>query len=387
MNNEDYEKEKEKMRREILEELEKDQMRKEILDELNTKGRENPNSGSETIQAFGQTKKKSTVSFNKKEEEPSLEAIDDDAIPALEAVDVAPKQPVSKKSKILFGVCLVIVIVAIACFPFIYDKANDIIAKIGNTDYIPVPKEPEKQYEKITMDSEIFKNLKYPTMHNDPTTEDTYYSRDKITTNDFTNNDLLYRALLDVLEGNMAPYSGKYSGKYCGTGATKVSLDADYLELRLQGLFTRNINYTLTDFTVPINRADTKYVGTWKYDAKNQRFIYYGCGTKAKANLVYYDISVPYEVSTSDKNVNLYVDSYVAFAVVNATNRDYILYKDAAYTEELAKGTLKTNDFEEELKAVVNDMEKKDINKYKYTYTIDGCPYLDYCFASGEWVK
>lgn len=388
MNNEEYEKEKEKMRREILDEMEKDQMRKEILDELNTKGRENPNSGSETIQSFGQAKKKSAVSFSKEaKSEESEEKIDDENVPALEAINITSKQPMSKVSKVMIGVSLVLVIVAIACFPLIYDKANDFFAKLGNSDYIPIPDEPEKQYDKITMDSEVVKNLKYPVMHNDPATKDTYFSKDKISTSDFTNNDLLYRSLLDVLEGNMAPYSGKYSGKYCGSGATKVSLDGDYLELRLTGLFSRNVNYTLTDFTVPMNRLDTKYVGNWKYDAKNNRFIYYGCGTKTKTNLNYYDISVPYEVSTSEKNVNLYVDSYVAFALVNTKSKEYILYKDAAYTEELSRGTLKTNDASEELKTVVKDMDKASINKYKYTYTIDGCPYLDYCFAGGEWVK
>ena len=349
----------------------KDRERKEILDELNNNSNKNSEINS-NIQAFGQTKKKSVVNFSdeKREEEKHPSLI------------VQPEQGNNKTGVVLL-VGLVFAAVAVLAFPYARQKIDEyrLSKKKVNVDIKDDTK--EKEYEKITLDSEVVKKLKYPVMHNDKNTKNTYYSQKKITISNFSNNDILYNALLDVYDGNMAKYTGKYTGKFCGS--TAVSLDARYIKLRIENLFTKNAKYTLTDFVVPVNDVKAKYVGTWKYDRTKDKYIYYGdCNPAKSAQVQYYDIKVPFEASSNDKNIEIYVNNYVGFAAVNPTTKAYILYKDSAYTQEVKRGTLTTSNIQTELAKEI-EKDKDSYSKYKYTYSIVDCAYQDYCFISGAW--
>ncbi len=354
---------------------EQDRMRKEVLDELNHKG-DNVNKNLGEIKSFGAPKQYSNVHFAPEKEQKSKKEQNQTN------VDVNPK---SKGSLSLLVICSLIVLVCIMLFPTVSKR----LSAYKNAQRKPVVKEveePEKEYEKITLDSEIVQNLKYPVMHNDRTNNKTYYTNDKLTIGSFSNNDILYNALLDIYEGNMAKYSGGYSGKYCGSNNNKVSLSARYIKMRIENLYTRNAKYSLTDFVVPSNNTDTKYIGAWRYNANENLYVYYGnCGSIAQSNIEYYDIKVPFEATSSDKNVEIYVDNYVAFAVVNKSAKSYTLYKNANYTEELKKGSLKTNDYQNELTDIVKNLDKNNVKKYRFTFTIDNCAYQDYCFYGGSW--
>jgi hypothetical protein len=353
----------------------KDRERKAILDELNNNSNINADIDS-NIQSFGPTKKKSVVSFNRD---------DEGKVDNGPSLIVKPEQGNNKILTILL-VGLVLVCIAPLAFPFVRGKFDDFRLSRKKVKVDVKEEVKEKEYEEITLESEAVQKLKYPIMHNDKNTKITYYSKDKLKITDFSNNDILYNALVDVYTGNMAKYTGKYTGKFCG-GNNKLSLDARYLKLRIENLFNKNTKYTLTDFTVPANSTKTKYVGTWKYDRTSNKYIYYGnCNAVTNAAVQYYDIRVPYNASSNDKNVEIYVNNYVGFAAVNPTTKAYILYKDSAYTEEVTRGTLTTANIESELSSLVNK-NKDSFNTYKFTYSIVDCAYQDYCFVSGAWEK
>ena len=352
----------------------KDRERKEILDELNNNS--NVNADVDTnIQAFGQAKKKSVVSFNKEEQKKDE--------PDFSSIVAKPTADNSKTTTILL-VGLVVAVIFVIFMPLIREKIRDYGLSKKKVN-VEVKKEEQKTvYEEINLNSEVVTKLKYPIMHNDKNNKTTYYSKDRITISNFSNNDILYNALVDIYTGNMAKYTGKYNGKFCG-GANKVSLDARYIKLRIENLYTKKAKYTLTDFVVPANNTKTKYVGTWKYDRVNDKYIYYGnCNAVKNATVQYYDVKVPYEASSSDKNIEIYVKNYVGFAAVNPTNRAFILYKDSAYTEEVTRGTLDSSNIESELAKLVSSNKDK-FKTYKYTFSIVDCAYQDYCFISGSW--
>ena len=80
--------------------------------------------------------------------------------------------------------------------------------------------------------------------------------------------------------------------------------------------------------------------------------------------------------------------NYVAFATVDKNTKAYILYSDVDYTKEISRGTLTSNDYSTELNNILSKLPTKDsLNKYKYTFTVKNCPYQEYCYVSGEWVK
>lgn len=363
----------------------KERLRKEILDELN--GAKPKADEPKAAVSYGM-KKSSTVSFNKDMNTNVSSSSEQNFIPSKE--DLPEEETESSLfSKFILLVCGILIIIAVFFFPTIFEKAKNYKNSQKKVS-IEIEEPPAKEYEKITLEHNLVKGLKYPVMHNDRTNKYTYYSKDNITIASFSNNDILYNALLDIYEGNMGKYKGKYSGKYCGANNNmKVAFDARYLKMRIENLYTRNAKYKLTNIYVPTNNTDTKYVGTWKYDAKNAKFIYYGnCNKVPTSNIEYYDIKVPIEASSSDKNIEIYVTNYVAFAVINKQNKTYTLYKDAAYTEKLTSGVLTTNNYQTELTKIVTDFTKENtINKYKYTFTIKDCAYQDYCFLRGEWIK
>lgn len=360
------------------EEQKKDRIRKEILDDLNNNSDKNNGKINSNIESFGPPKKKSQVNFSYSNEETE----------SFHAENVKTNNSTkSGGNKLLLLICAIIMMVSIFFFPKIskgFEKYRN--SRVKTT--VDVEEEKEKEYPKLTLESKETSNLKYPIMHIDHGVKDTYHSKESVKISDFSNNDILYNALADAYEGNMAKYTGSYNGNYCGSDTNKVSINARYLKLRIENLYNRKTKYTLTDFVVPLTSTKSKYVGTWKYNQASDSYIYYGdCNSKTLPNVLYYDIRVPYEASSSDKNIELYVYNYIVFAMVNKVNNTYILYSDANYTKELSRGTLKTSDYETELTSIVKNASKDNINKYKYTFSIVDCAYQDFCFISGEWIR
>lgn len=351
----------------------KDQMRKQVLDEINNKGNDGLDSN---IQSFGPPKKKSKVSFDENVE------VSDNIDSSMEQ----ESQVQGEKGSIIPLIIGAILIVIVVMF---FPKISKYFEKLRNDSKKPVAtekKEEEKVYEKLKLEDEVVINAKYPIMHIDTSTKKTYYSLDKVTSANFSNNDLLYNALSRIDDKNMSNYTGSYNGTFCG-GNNKKIVDARYFKLRLEHIFTKKINYNNSNFNVPVNNNGTKYYGAWKYDSKQDKYIYYGDCNSKKNDVLYYDINVPYEVDNSDKNIEMYIYNYVVFANINTSNNTYTLYNDYNYTNKIDSGKLTTNDYVTELTSKIKNMNKEGINKYKYTFSIVDCPYQDYCFISGEWVK
>lgn len=355
-----------------FEKEEKDKIRKQVLDEINNK--ENSRFDS-NIQSFGPPKKKSKVSFDE-----SNEVKDNN-------IYYSPKEEKQgeKGSIAILFVCAIIIGISLFLFP----KISKYFEEKRNNNKKPVveqKKEEEKVYEKLKMDDDVVKNAKYPIMHIDTSNKKTYYSLDKVTSSSFSNSDLLYNALSRIDDKNMANYTGSYNGTYCG-GSNKKIVDSRYFKLRLEHIFTKKVNYKNSDFNVPTNNNGTKYYGLWKYDSKLDKYIYYGDCNSNKSDTLYFEINVPYEVDNSDKNIEMYIYNYIVFASVNTSNNTYTLYSDYEYKNKIDSGKLTTNEYVKELKQKINNMSKDSYKKYKYTFSIVDCPYQDYCFISGEWVK
>ena len=350
----------------------KDRLRKEILDELNGKTHKEKEN---EIQSFGKPKKASSVNFSKSENIQEKKE------------EVVQTNKVSEKSNNgVLIVCLIVVVVAVALFP----KISSTITKTKNKQRKPsvkVEAEPEKEYEALTLESEEIQNISYPVMHIDNSIKNTYFSLDTFVVSNYSNNDLLYNALIDVGAENMKIYSGTYNGKYCGGESNKISIIDKNIKSRISNKFNNNTKYTLEDITIPTNNVNTNLVGTWKYDSANKMYVYYGDCNPKKSNLLYLDISVPYDVKSGSKNIEADVYSYVAFALVNTESKLYILYSDYNYTKELTKGMLTSNNYEKELTDIVKNMDKSNINKYKYSFSKKDCSYSEFCFVKGEWTK
>lgn len=382
---------KERLKREILEEMEqsknqeldeKDKMRKSILDELNNNSNVNI-SIDNNIQSFGPPKK-SKVSFEVAKEEPNKEEKKQSNNKKKSKVE---EEATSSRGLGLIIAIVVIAIVGILLFPVI----NKQIAKIRNSKKvdIEIEKPPAVEYKEITLKSEEVKNLNFPIMHVNNANKNTHYKDDKITLNSFSNAELLYNGLVDVYSGFIDNYKGAYDGKYCGGAKNSISIDARYVKLRIEDIFGKKVDYKYANINIPVSSFETQYVGAWKYNQSKDKFIYYGdCTNSKKANILYYDVRVPYDASGNDNNTEIYVYDYVVFAAVNNTTKLYIIYSNSDYTNEISRGTLTTNKYEEELKNIVTGLNKANMNKYKNTFTVHNCSYSDrYCFLSGEWQK
>ena len=389
-----YETDEEKearIRREILEELKqegyeteqqkKDKMRKEILDELNNNSNINNPANSSNIQSFGPPKKYSSVNFSNVNKNVNKTDNNENSNSSS-----TYNQDDGKSSAGLFFVCAIMIIVAIILLPK--------IKKLVDKDDKPTPisnkteeKVEETKLEKFTLESDEVMNVVYPVLHTNSASKNTYLKLDKITTKNISNNDILYNGLIDVYEGNMAPYKGSYSGSYCGSKSQKVSLDYRYVELRIEGKFNKTVSYKPKDIIVPVNNPKTKYVGTWKYNSKAKTYIYYGACNQKSSNILYYDINSAYDVDNKlidekQKIIEMYLYNYIGFAAVNTSTKAYTIYSDANYTQKVTSGVLKTNNYEKELNQIVSNIGKDKLNKYLYTFSNGNCPYREYCFKS-----
>lgn len=275
----------------------------------------------------------------------------------------------NNKSGILIIVLLVVVTILVLFFPKIYDLINTFsMPKVENI-------ETEEKEEKKELDENILETIHYPLMRTSIYNSNTYYSLDKFTIKDLSNEDILLNAFLDIYEGNITSYEGVGN---C-TSESK-QFNKDYMELRIKNIIGNKINYSLTDFYVPED-LDSKYVGNWIYDSYNGRFIYEGlCGSNA-SNIKYYNleelIKVEYE---NKKDVAAYY--YVGFAKVEGNS--YIIYKDPDMTKKLTEGSfIDLEDLNNQFKSI--NKNKKNI--YKYLFKNNLCSYNEYCLYEGKWVN
>ena len=276
-----------------------------------------------------------------------------------------------KDNVILIIVCVIIVTLGLVFMPSIYKYVTE--KKLGSNELnITEEKNKEETKEKITLESEILKELVYPVMHNDITTADTYYKLDEVSISDLSNNDILYNAFLQVYPG----YFEDAGTLGCANQSIKFS--KNYIELRIQNIFGKDTGYNLTDFTVPTGSL-SDYIGTFKYDSSNNQFIYYGNCNKTNTAVNYYDLKSIYDVKMSEDENELKVYYYVAFLKVE--NNKYILYNDYNYTNEISNGNF------ESLDKISAMLSKLDVEKYEYTFKKDICNYDSYCFYQGKWIN
>ena len=276
----------------------------------------------------------------------------------------------NNKNGILIIILLAVVTVLVLFFPKIYK-----IVKQISMPKIEEKIETETKEEK-EINEEILETVHYPKMRNGIYSPNTYYSKDVFTINDLSNNDILYNAFLDIYEGNMTSYEG--------IGAcTNVSkqFNVDYIKLRIKNILSKNINYSLTDFTIP-EGMDTKYPGTWFYDAVNSRYLYKGLCNQNSSNVKYYDLEQLIKLEYAENQKDIIAYYYVGFAKVEGSN--YTIYKDVNMKEELDKGTF-TN--LENLNQVYKKINNKKKKIYKYTFKNTLCSYNEYCLHEGRWVN
>lgn len=254
-------------------------------------------------------------------------------------------------------------------FPKIYDFMNSqTVPKIENF-------ETEEKEEIKKIDDSILETIHYPLMRTSIYDVSTYYSLDKFTINDLSNNDILLNAFLDIYEGNMTSYESK---GWC-TNISK-QFNKNYIELRIKNILNNKLNYTLDNFYVPED-LETNYSGTWNYDSLNNRFIYVGLCTSRATNIKYYNLEELIKIEyNKDDDIDAYY--YVGFAKVEGNN--YIIYKDPQMTIELTKGVFTTK---EDLDNIYKNINKNNKNIYKYTFKNTLCSYNEYCLYEGKWVN
>ena len=276
----------------------------------------------------------------------------------------------NNKNGILIIILLAVVAVLVLFFPKIYDLVMQIsMPKIDEK----IDNETEKKKE---INEEILETIHYPKMRNGIYNQNTYYTKDVFTINDLSNNDILYNAFLDIYEGNMTSYENVGA---CTTVSKQFNVD--YLKLRIKNILSKNLNYSLSDFNVP-EGLDTKYPGTWVYDAASSRYLYRGLCNSNTSTTKYYDLEQLVKLEYADNQSDILAYYYVGFAKVQGSN--YIIYKDANMKEELTKGTFTSV---ENLNEVYKSLNNKKKKIYKYTFKNTLCTYNEYCLYEGRWVN
>ena len=275
-----------------------------------------------------------------------------------------------KKNKdgLFLIISLIIIIILVLLFPVIYkniEKSN--LPKIENNS----KKENKKD---LTVDEETLNSVHFPLMRNGEYSIDTYYSLDKFTPQNLSNNDILYRAFLEVYEGNMVPYN---SWVKCTRESKQIN--EEYISLRIKNILGKNINYVLEDFNV-YEGSNTNYVGLWKYDSINKIFIYNGLCKSTSNNIKYYDLEQLIKAEYEDDSLVVYY--YVGFAKVE--NNNYIIYSDSLMQNEIKSGTITNVD---ELNQIFEQIDNNNKKTYKYVFKNNLCTYNDYCLYEGKWIN
>ena len=282
-----------------------------------------------------------------------------------------------------------VLLIVIAGVYFIPQITN--MLKKDNKTKEPEATEPEKkkkEEEKVvySWNDAIIKGITMPVMRVSPGSSDSYYSLDKMTVANMSNNEILFNAFINVFSGNIGYYQGGYNGQFCGSADQQRELNAKYIDARVDNLFTKNTEFTHEDFYVPFT-VGSAYYGLWRFNPNTYSYVYYGeCNPQGLSGEFYYDILVKDEIETSKDSKTAYLTYNMGFAKILGDS--YEIYRDANYTDLLISDTFKTDKHEKELDDVFADYVKDhNVNKYKYTYSKKDCSYSDLCYISGEWVN
>lgn len=326
---------------------------------------------------------------NEKKEEPKYTS-GDFKIPSRKTSFFEPT-PIDKKDKelaqenvktslLLLFVMVILLIVGVLVVPKIYKEFG---TKVKQEKIIDKKKEePKKEKIEYKWEDEKIENIKLPVMRNNSYLSDSHYQVDSIKITDFSNNEILFNAFLDVYSGYIASYAGGYVGQSCVTDATRKTFSSKYIDARIKNMFTKELEYTHGDFYVPSNIGST-YPGLWKYDG-SKNYVYYGdCNPNQTSDTLYYDILVEDTVQSSEDGKNVNLIYYIGFAKVK--DNKFEIYKDADYKKLIASGDIKINT-DDELKTALNKVKNQAL-KYEFKYTTEECAYQDFCYVSGEYYE
>lgn len=281
-----------------------------------------------------------------------------------------------KKSTYIYLVIIIALMTTLILFlPEIYDKIHSMENKKENNNIqVQVDTNGEKkQKEGIKINEQFLSSLTFPIMRNNKNSLESYYQLDTIDINNFSNNDILYNAFLDIYDGYLVSHSN------VGCTTNSKEFDASYLSSRIRNIIGRDVKYTLEDFTVPNIAFDTEYIGMWKYNAEDNKYIFYGNCHNEDNNTIYYDVKKLQKGETSENNTYVYLDYAVYF--VKVEGNQYSVYKDANMTNLLLTGVLNGEDI-----TSIN-VDSNQLKKYRFTFKKGICTYDNYCFYKGEWLN
>lgn len=273
----------------------------------------------------------------------------------------------NKDNNLFIVIVFALVVVLVLLFPQIHKF-------IENQQLPEVEKNHNNIKEENTLNEDILETIHYPIMRSSIYDSNTYYSLDKFTISNMSNNDILYNAFMDIYEGNIVSSNIKGS-------CTNISkeFNKEYLELRIKNILGKNVSYTLESFNVPED-ANSNYKGTWRYDSFNNRFIYDGLCNSKVTNTKFYNLEEFIKVIYEDNDIVTYY--YVGFAKVIDNN--YTIYKDPNMTEVISTGVFIDID---NLNNAFKSINNKDKKIYKYTFKNTLCSYNEYCLYEGKWVN
>ena len=274
-----------------------------------------------------------------------------------------------EKSNIVFIVIIFAVVLVLVLFlPKIYEFIE--------TEKVPEEEKTEvkEEVKEKTVDEETLKSIHFPIMRNSIYDSNTYYSLDKFTISNMSNNDILYNAFMGMEE--IIITASNVTGS-CTNLAKEFS--SEYLDLTIQNVVGKNVKYNLETFYVPQD-STSSYKGAWVYDSSYGRFIYGGLCSYKATGTSYYNLEELISAKYDDNDI--IVNYYVGFAKVVGNN--YVIYSDPQMTKEIHNGTFTSL---EDLNNIFKSINKKDKKAYKYTFKNTLCSYNEYCLYEGKWVN
>ena len=267
---------------------------------------------------------------NEKKEEPKYTS-GDFKIPSRKKSFFEPT-PVDKKDKlvdseapktspVLLFFVFILLLVGVLVVPNIYKEFGTKVKQEKINDNKKT--EPVKEKIEYKWEDEKIENIKLPVMRTNNYLSDSHYQVNSIKITDFSNNEILYNAFLDVYSGYIASYAGGYVGQACVNDATRKTFSSKYIDARIKNMFTKELDYTHEDFYVPSN-IGSAYPGLWKYDG-SKNYVYYGdCNPNPTSDTLYYDVLVEDSLKTSEDGKNVDLIFYIGFAKVKDNKYDLV---------------------------------------------------------------
>ena len=273
-----------------------------------------------------------------------------------------------KNNNIFLIVIFAIILILVLFMPKIYDAIETLkMPKMESTS-------KENIEENKNVDKEVLESIHFPLMRNSVYDSNTYYSLDKFTISNMSNNDILLNAYLSIEEVVIKDSTLK------GTCTTvSKQFDQEIMGLRVKNVLGKNVNYVLDNFYVPED-SNSSYTGNWNYDVNNGIYVYNGLCSSNASNTRYYNLEELIKAEYDKKDINAYY--YVGFAKV--IDNSYIIYSDDNMINEINKGTFTSV---EDLNETFKTISKKNKKIYKYTFKNNLCSYNEYCLYEGKWVN